>query len=201
MSCHDPNLEEPVFHELPQNLGGLRILDVGFGRGVWGFFLKTMFTGNPYIVGVEPYTPYCENQYKVSIYDEVFNGTIEDFLSNHPNTRFDAIIASEVIEHLNPDAALNVMDELKKRLIKGGVLIITVPDGWTPGGEGYDGNELHKHRSGFDEADFTQRGYATTLIPRLHISGRIPTLLGTAWHVLRRGKKPRGIMAVWRKTA
>lgn len=198
MSCHDPNLEQPVFRQLPESLEGLIILDVGFGRGIWGYLLKTLLTGKPHIIGVEPYAPYCDNQRKLPVYDEVFNDTIEDYLRDHPATRFDVILASEVLEHLDPDTALNVMDELKKRLAKDGVLIITVPDGWTPGGEGFDGNKLHKHNSGFDVVDFTQRGYTTTLIPRLHISGRVPVLLGTAWHVFRRGKKPQGIMAVWR---
>jgi SAM-dependent methyltransferase len=198
MSCHDPNLEQPVFNQLPECLDDLTILDVGFGRGIWGYLIKTMLTGKPYIVGVEPYAPYCENQRKAFIYDELFNGTIEEYLRDCPNTRFDAIIASEVIEHLDPDTALNVMDELKRHLNPGGVLIITVPDGWTPGGEGFDGNELHKHNSGFEIHDFTKRGYTTSVIPRLHISGRVPAMLGTAWHVFRRGKKPQGIMAVWR---
>ncbi len=201
MSCHDPNLEEPVFSQLPPNLDGVRILDVGFGRGVWGFFFKTMFMGKPHLVGVEPYKPYCDNQRKASIYDEVYNGPIQDYLRDHLATRFNVILASEVMEHLGRDNALRVVEELKKHLTPEGVLIITVPDGDTPGGEGFDGNALHKHQSGFEASDFENRGFATKIIPRLHISGRMPHLLGTAWHLLRRGKKPQGIMAVYRSTS
>lgn len=58
---HDPNLEIPVFDQIPLDIRGLKILDVGFGRGVWGFFLRTMFLGKPYLVGVEPYKPYYDN--------------------------------------------------------------------------------------------------------------------------------------------
>lgn len=198
MSCHDPNLEPPVFRELPENLYNKIILDVGFGRGIWGFLLKTMFKGKPYLVGVEPYKPYCDNQAKIGVYDEIQNCTIEDYLNDKPGRKFDVIIASEVLEHLDPENAYNVMDELKKRLTPDGVLIVTVPDGDTPGGEGFDGNKLHGHRGGFEEKEFQIRGFRTDIIPRLHISGRAPAIMGTLWHLIRRGKRPQGILAVWR---
>lgn len=135
------------------------------------------------------------------VYDEVWNCTIEEYLRDNPDATFHIVIASEIMEHLTQEDAFAVMEKLKRRLAENGVLIVTVPNGKTPGGEGFDGNVLHKHQSGFDVADFETRGFATKIIPRLHISGRMPHLLGTAWHIIRRGKPAQGIIAVYRSAS
>lgn len=103
------------------------ILDVGCGNGVISRYLG-QFGFN--ITGIDVSSKAIEKAHSLNKYPNVrfVNKSAEELIAE--GAKYDAIICSEVLEHLNnPDALLEV---LNKSLVAEGKLIITVPNGKGP---------------------------------------------------------------------
>ncbi|MDB5194414.1 MAG: Methyltransferase type 11 [Parcubacteria group bacterium] len=104
------------------DVSGKRILDVGCAGGYFGEEVKKK--GDCEFIGIDiSEKSVAEAKTKI---DGAFVVDIQSEKTNFPNDHFDAIIFSEVIEHLLfPEKAL---EELKRIMKKDGVLIITTPN-------------------------------------------------------------------------
>jgi SAM-dependent methyltransferase len=98
------------------------VLDVGCGSGN---FLRCMQQSGFSAFGIEPSgtgSEYAREEHGI----EIFPGMIEDYLTQNPGRRFEAITLLNVLEHLtNPASTLHQLDQL---LAPGGVLAVVVPD-------------------------------------------------------------------------
>jgi ubiquinone/menaquinone biosynthesis C-methylase UbiE len=128
------------------------VLDIGCGRGRWGYLIKEK-NSNAKITGIEIYKPYVEFASKLNVYDKVINKNFTN-LSMFNYKSFDTVIAIEVIEHVKKDEGKKLLEELER--IAKSKIIITTPLGF------YEldfklKNECHK--SGWYKTEFESLGY------------------------------------------
>lgn len=74
-----------------------RILDVGCGAGANGRALRERHP-QAKLMGVEPNARAAE--LASAVYDDVFNGTTDAWFATKPNATFDALVLSDVLEHV-----------------------------------------------------------------------------------------------------
>ena len=104
-------------------LDGLRILDVGCGRG----WLTNLVSAHGHAEGVEPVPSVIDHARKLYPKLRFHVGTVGNVLEQHDFKPFDLVVSSEVIEHV-PDAAKPVfIGQIRQVLKPGGVVIITTP--------------------------------------------------------------------------
>jgi 2-polyprenyl-3-methyl-5-hydroxy-6-metoxy-1,4-benzoquinol methylase len=186
---------------LPEDLTNMRILDMGFGFGSWGFTLKTRKTGIPHIVGVEPFKPYADAQKQVKIYDEIHNMTAQTYFKEYPNEKFDVIFFTEVAEHMEKKDAIEAIRTLKKHLSRGGLLIVSTPEGRTEGAPMFNGNVLNAHLCGFNAEELKREDFEVrhVLITQY---GRAVDLFANLWYLLKLRRRPvtHELLAFYRMT-
>lgn len=104
------------------------ILDYGCGTG---FTLTCpLGQGGDRILGIDPHPPSVDIAVEQNLYDNVRYavGDLNDLLEQ--NERFDVIICSEVLEHLQEPGAY--LEGFNKLLKMPGILIVSVPNGYGP---------------------------------------------------------------------
>jgi 2-polyprenyl-3-methyl-5-hydroxy-6-metoxy-1,4-benzoquinol methylase len=187
---HHKSIEHKILDLIPTNLLGETVLDVGVGEGLWGFLLRTQKRGNPRIIGVEPFEKHIQDLSRVQIYDEIHHMKGQQYLEEHPETAADIVLLLEVVEHDSKENSLKLIERLEKRVKPGGIIIISTPDGFSEGAEGYAGNDANKHMSGWNAADFRWRGY-TVLKEQKGVNwGFMVNTFAVLWYFLRRGRRP-----------
>jgi|ETNvirnome_6_100_1030635.scaffolds.fasta_scaffold03223_7 2-polyprenyl-3-methyl-5-hydroxy-6-metoxy-1,4-benzoquinol methylase len=107
------------------------VLDIGVGFGKNGFLCReyTDIWHGRYgkenrrtlIHGVEIFEHYIERHHK-EIYDEIFIGNIVEIINSV--NKYDIIIATDVIEHLKKEEAVEVLSKIKE---KSHHAIVTIP--------------------------------------------------------------------------
>ncbi len=102
-----------------------KILDAGCGRG---FYLKaiSLYNSPKEICGIDINPSYLEKAKKLCAGDKrVKIAQASIYTLSYPNSYFDFIICSEILEHLTGDE--KALSELNRVLKPGGSLVITVP--------------------------------------------------------------------------
>jgi SAM-dependent methyltransferase len=100
---------------------GGAVLDVGCATGSLGAALRGH---GLHVTGVEPLA--AAAAIARTRLDEVFTGLSDDFLTQHADARFQAIIFADVLEHMpDPGAALR---RAAHHLAPGGVIVVSVPN-------------------------------------------------------------------------
>ncbi len=129
------------------------ILDVGCGRGQPIFYLRH-WRPTLVAVGVDRFWPYlrlCSSQ-------RLHNAYIAADIRTLPirSRSFDVVLASHVIEHMSrPEGEAFIAD--LERIARYQVILVT-PNGYVDH-DLEDDNPLQAHLSGWQAADFEQRGY------------------------------------------
>jgi 2-polyprenyl-3-methyl-5-hydroxy-6-metoxy-1,4-benzoquinol methylase len=184
---------------LPESLDGLTILEIGVGEGLWGFLLRTQRRGSFRLIGVEPFRKHIEDLGQLPVYSELHAEKAQRYLADAPNVSADIILLLEVIEHETRENGLELLGQLERRVAPDGLIVVSTPDGFSEGAEGYAGNELNRHLCGFKATDFTSRGYTVRRIRKDVNWGLVVNVLASAWYTIRRGRRPvtHGIVA-WR---
>lgn len=100
---------------------GKRVLDLGCGGG---FFLNICRQLGADVQGIEPSPHGAESARRQGI--PVFEGTLDQFLQEHGDQRFDVITSNHVIEHV-PDP-IRALAGLKTLLAPSGTMTIAVPN-------------------------------------------------------------------------
>ncbi len=99
----------------------LEILEVGCSAGYFGAALREI--GHT-VHGVEPNHNAAEAAR--TILDSVFEGFIQDYFMQHPDSRFDVIVFGDVLEHLPEPHEVLVL--CRSHLREGGAIVASVPN-------------------------------------------------------------------------
>ncbi len=145
------SLFHTVVHELQMELKDCEsILDLGCGPSSPLQHCKNI----KYSLGVEAFVPYLEESKKKKIHSEYINKKIEDI--DFSLNSFDAVVMTEVLEHMEETVALETLKKAEKWAKK--KVIITSPNGFISQKE-MDNNPLQKHLSGWNFNKMKSLGY------------------------------------------
>lgn len=100
---------------------GDKILEIGCGNGI---LLQKLKNNGKNVLGVEPNEDLIKIAKKINPYLNVIHGTAEN-LDGLVSEKFDAIIMTDVLEHIENDGLL--LENFHKYLNRAGQLIIVVP--------------------------------------------------------------------------
>lgn len=141
------------FSTLERELHGMQtVLDVGCGSWSPLARVKKSFKS----VGIDMHKPSIEELKKLKIHDECKVGNVLKLNRYFKPKSFDAVIALDVIEHLEKDEGYKLLSQMES-IAKKKVIIVT-PFGFTEQHPS-DGNPYQIHKSGWYINDFKNRGY------------------------------------------
>jgi len=113
-------------------LTGYTVLDVGCGRGKWGYLIRVQWwctkdgkvENEPeYLVGVDVYLPFLETVKRHQVYDDVI--LCDAARLPFKNHSFDSVLASDILEHLPKEKGKSLLfniDRISRR-----TAVITTP--------------------------------------------------------------------------
>lgn len=125
------------------------VLDVGCGEG--SLMAKVNSDKRYEVVGIDLYLPYLKIAKATGVYKKLEQKDIKNICL--PDKSFDAVLAHQVIEHLNKKDALKLLNKLEK--IARHKVIISTPNGYVKYDpfEIRDDNKLQKHKSGWTQKE------------------------------------------------
>lgn len=163
---HDFSIEFYINKLIPNDLNGYTILDFGCSTGFWGWYIRANKKGNPNIIGIDIYKPLEEFHKKVNIYNDFYlykNNRLHTLLEiilykyfRYNLKKFNLIICTEVLEHINKNEGLRIKEILDSY---SNHIIFSTPLGFYP--QIPNENPYMKHLSGWDLKDF--KGYKTMI--------------------------------------
>lgn len=143
MPTSDPTIIPAIINTI-RELNPTKILDLGFGKGKYGFLIREYLEHNKNLLidGVEGYHKNI-TQLQEKIYDNIFNEDIRN-IDNYLLNTYDLIIIIDVFEHFSKDDAIQLVTELTK---KSKYIFIAIPR-YVPDQKGFDDDpyEYEKHR-------------------------------------------------------
>jgi len=113
-------LEKYVFQKTPS----ARVLDVGCGAGANARAIRATHAG-AHILGIEPNSRAAELASEAC--DDVFNGLFDDWLRTKPTAAFDAVVLSDVVEHI-PDPVKFLRSLVGYDGLKDASFVVSVPN-------------------------------------------------------------------------
>lgn len=141
------------YKTLEQALSNIEsVLDVGCGGNSPLSRIKKKF----YSVGVDIFRPSIKKSKRVKIHDEYKLGNILKINAFFKPKSFDAVIALDVIEHLEKKDGLKLLKDMES-IAKKKVIVLT-PYGFTKQNP-YEDNPHQVHKSGWAISDFQKLGY------------------------------------------
>lgn len=152
-----PTIYHPfVFALVPPELQKKTLLDIGCGKGVWGFMIRAQrdLAGSTFI-GIDLNETYLDFAKKHRVYNKLLKTNLKKKLPLLDQS-VDFIICSEVIEHIKKDEGFHLLDEIERIIKPGGRVIITTPNVWL---ESPFDEPLDKHYSLWNPQDFKKRGF------------------------------------------
>lgn len=125
------------------------VLDLGCG-----FNSPLQHCNIPFTVGVELFAPYLEESKKKAIHNQYIKADIRE-IEFEPKS-FDAVFASEVLEHLTKQEGYQLLKKVEGWARK--KVIITTPNLylWQ---NGYDDNPFQEHKSGWSSVELKSLGF------------------------------------------
>jgi SAM-dependent methyltransferase len=125
------------------------VLDLGCG-----YNSPIQYCNVHYSVGVELFEPYLQESQKKHIHNEYIKADIRN-IEFKPKS-FDAVLCSEVLEHLTKEEGYELIKKMEKWAIK--KIIITTPNEylWQ---DGYDNNPMQEHKSGWSVEELENLGF------------------------------------------
>lgn len=128
------------------------VLDVGCGsNSVIGTFPKIFYSE-----GIDIYEPSIKESKRRKIHAKYIVGDILDIDEYYKEKSFEAVIALDVVEHLEKKDARMLLKKMEKIAEKR--IIILTPNGFIQQGDHKD-NPYQKHKSGWSRRDFEKEGY------------------------------------------
>ena len=139
-----PHTILPVI-QLIENNPPKTILDIGFGRGKYGFLIKEYFPSIK-VDGLEVFEEYI-TELQRQIYNKIF---IRNVL-NIEIRPYDLYLLIDIIEHWEKNEVYKLLD----KLLQMGNVIIATPNKFIPQGM-VNGNKWETHKSFWTDADFNK---------------------------------------------
>ncbi len=133
---------------------GSTILEVGFGDGA---FLDWARGKGFNVFGAEITQPCVDNARKRD--HQVTIGTIDEAMKTF-DRKFDAIVAFDVLEHIEKPGLVQVLTEAHSALVEGGVLVASFPNGASPFGRYYQNGDI-THETALTDRMLGQLGLKT----------------------------------------
>jgi len=119
---------------------GARLLELGFGGG--GFLRWAREQGYA-VAGFELDDELARRAQEAGF--EATSGDLDALRAGWERGGFDAVVAFDVLEHLEPDPLVETLGALRELLRPGGVIVARVPNGGSPFGRYYQhGDVTHK---------------------------------------------------------
>jgi SAM-dependent methyltransferase len=129
-----------------------KILDLGCGDGSPLLALAQ----KPYSVGVDLFAPSIEKAKKLNIHNEYFQSDVMKIDELFPAKSFDAVMALDLIEHLEKEQGLALLKKMESVARK--KIIIFTPNGFLTQGIHFD-NPLQEHQSGWTVKEMKKLGF------------------------------------------
>lgn len=151
-----PTFYHPFVSNLIPHLPNKVILDLGCGKGIWGFLTRAQRdTRGSKFIGFELNPAYITFVKSHNLYDKVIKGDLTKPLP-FKDKSIDFIICSEVIEHMTKQQGEKLLEEIDRIMKPGGRVIITTPNVWLkmPFGDYTD-----MHHSLWSAKDLARYGY------------------------------------------
>ncbi len=138
-----------VSHILKDNAGPVDVLDIGFGSGSLGAYIKANAATSHWSVdGIDGWAANCENRALIDrrIYRHIWHGLAQD-LSADQIRRYKILCLLDVIEHLDVDTARRLLHSLLVSMADDAYLFISTPLWFYPQGQLQPG-DLEEHLIG-----------------------------------------------------
>lgn len=178
----------------PENMEGLKILDVGHGYGSTGLYIRSRLNLKEWSIihGLEIDKPYHNLQTKMGIYDKLHLANALDMPIE--DKFFDISIGQHVIEHLNKEDGFKMLTEMER--VTTTRVIICTPNGYTESGP-LDGNVHNHHLSGWSLEDFRGKGYTAKIIYK-NVNSRLLVLFAKLVFWIRGKKWDNEVIVAWK---
>lgn len=145
--------DRAYYRALKWQLRGCRsVLDVGCGACSPLAKIKKHF----YSEGLDVYRPSIEKSRKAKIHDEYKVADVRKVAKFYKPKSFDAVVALDLIEHLQKKSGLKLLKSMEKIARK--KVILLTPNGFTRQ-DPLEGNPYQIHQSGWTTGEFKQLGY------------------------------------------
>jgi len=125
------------------------ILDIGVGRGKYGFLIREYFSDVNKLDGIDIFEKYITDIHK-NIYDNMLIGNALDMEIGN----YDVHLLIDIIEHWDKEETHNLIS----RLLKNGNVIIATPNRFIQQGA-YMGNEWERHKTFWSLDDFKRYSF------------------------------------------
>jgi len=140
-----------VMERVP-NLKHQVVVDVGCGKGVWGFLIRTSREVG-YLVGIDINLQYLIDAKEHKIYDDLILASAAKLPLKEKS--IDVILAVEIIEHLSETDGYSLLAEIDRVTLN--LAVLTTPNGFLPSLTPSDISEIH--RSGWKPDQLKMNGY------------------------------------------
>jgi len=127
------------------------ILDIGAGAGKYGKLLRSALPDCK-IDAVEPTPKYINDFGLKSIYNNIYEMNIEQYLDQNPKQRYEVVIIGDMLEHLYRSKVVDYLDFL---LYKSHFVLCIWPTNFPQ--DDYNGNGYECHRSNFKLKDLSDK--------------------------------------------
>lgn len=155
-------LNKPIVEILRQHPGIRRVMDVGAGRGSWGYYIRAGLGKKVSMLAIEKWPHNCDILKATGLYTHIINDDALNLADYYGFNTVHVVIASQVIEHLDPDDGHKLITIMKR--IASDLVIITTPLGHMEVSAENNPNPYERHLSGWSEADFWQHGFHTEVL-------------------------------------
>ena len=178
---HLYELESFVMRLIPKDKK-ISVIDIGCGKGIWGYLLCALRENMIYLCSVDITPTYLKFVKERNVYDDLIlcDCTCLPFRDRS----FDLVLLSEVLEHLEKKQGYTMLKQLER--IARQLIIVTVPQGLLKQ-EGVGGIDAEKHRSAWYTSEFKKLGYKVTGIGcrlvKYHSAEKHPHLWGAAHYI------------------
>lgn len=132
--------------------GTKSIADLGCGDG---YIMNWVSFGHKYeLYGIEVDKKAIKKAQALNLYKKIYQ---QNLINSLPQKKFDVVLCSQVVEHLQKSEALKLINRMEKLALKR--VIIATTNGFIEYDHGPIESRFDKHQSGWDMDDFTSRGY------------------------------------------
>ena len=119
-----PQYMHLIDHHMPKDKSS-RVIDLGCGHGSLVYCLKSL--GYTNVRGVDVSTEQVEIAHQLGL-NEIQQASLVDFLKTETG-KYDVVFLMDILEHLEKQEILEILDLVNSVLVKGGKVIIHVPNG------------------------------------------------------------------------